>query len=194
VRRLPDTVEDRLKVLPDGLIEHIECVRRIARELASLHSIDVEHVDLAAAAHDLARVLDDDTLLESAREHGVEPSPVHCGKPLLLHGPVAAEWLEREAGIKNAQVLEAVRCHTTGRAGMGPVARVVFLADKLDPSKASRYPFQDDIASLAREDLDRALLQFLDMELGRFVAQGYLIDPSSVELRNELVMALTSGD
>ena len=113
---------------------------------------------------------------------------------MLLHGPVAAEWLEREAVIGDAQVLEAVRCHTTGRSGMGPVARVVFLADKLDPSKGSRYPFQDDIASLAREDLDRALLRFLDVELGRFVAQGYLIDPSSVELRNELVIALGSGD
>ena len=193
MRRLPDAVEDRLKGLPGGLIEHIECVRGIARELASLHSIDVERVDLAAAAHDLARAFDDDMLLESAREYGIEPSPVLSGKPLLLHGPVAAEWLEREAGIEDAQVLEAVRCHTTGRAGMGPVARLVFLADKLDPSKGSRYPFQDDIASLARKDLDRALLRFLDMELERFVAQGYLIDPSSVELRNELVLALGSG-
>lgn len=193
MRRLPDAVEDSLKGLPDGLIEHIECVREIARELASIHSIDGAQVDLAAAAHDLARALDDDTLLESAREYGIEPSPVHRGKPLLLHGPVAAEWLEREAGIEDAQVLEAVRWHTTGRAGMDPVARVVFLADKLDPSKAGRYPFQDDIGALARKDLDRALLRFLDMELGRFVAQGYLIDPSSVELRNELVLALGSG-
>ena len=173
--------------------EHIECVRGLARELAALHGIDVERTDLAAAAHDLARALDDDTLLESAHGYGIEPSPVDRGKPVLLHGPVAAEWLEREAGIEDAQVLEAVRCHTTGRAGMGPIARVVFLADKLDPSKAGRYPFQDDIAALARKDLNRALLRFLDMELGRFVAQGYLIDPSSVELRNELVLAHGSG-
>ena len=194
MRRLPDAVEARLKELPRGLREHIECVRGIAREMASLHSVDPERVDLAAAAHDLARALGDNALLESARGYGIQPSPVHRGKPVLLHGPVAAEWLERDAGIVDTQVLEAVLCHTTGRAGMGLVARVVFLADKLDPSKAGRYPSQDDIASLARKDLDRALLRFLDMELERLVRQGYLIDPSSVELRNELVLALAQRD
>ena len=186
---LPEAVEDRLSELPPGLKEHIECVRDIARGLASLHDVDVDRVDLAAAAHDLARALGNDALLESARGYGIELSPVALGKPVLLHGPVAAKWLDGPGGIVDTEVLEAVRCHTSGRAGMGRIAKLVFLADKLDPSKLKRYPFQDEVASLAREDLDHALLRFLDLELVDFLERGYLVEPSTIELRNELMLA-----
>ena len=141
MRRLPGEVEASLKELPRGLREHVECVRGIAREIASLHSVDRERVDLAAASHDLARALGNDALLESARGYGIQPSPVHRGKPVLLHGPVAAEWLEREAGIEDTQVLEADCCHSNGRAVMGLVQRLLCHAVKLVGSRGGRHQY-----------------------------------------------------
>ena len=79
--------------------------------------------------------------------------------------------------------------HTSGARGMGPIAAVVFLADKLDPSKSRRYPFQDSVHAVARRDLDRALLRFLDSRLAGFLEDGTVIDPSSVDLRNDLLLA-----
>ena len=102
---------------------------------------------------------------------------------------MGAEWLRREAKVADEEVLEAVRAHTSGAQGMGKIAAVVFLADKLDPSKARRYPFQDGVHAEARRDLGRALLRFLDSRLAGFLEDGSVIDPSSVALRNELLVS-----
>ncbi len=187
--RLPPAVQSALDVLPSGLREHIQRVRVVARQLAQRHGVDAALADLGAAAHDLGRAMKGDVLLARAREYGLPVHLVEERKPLLLHGPVIAAWLERLPDAVAPEVIEAVRWHTTGHRGMGRVARVVFLADKLDPEKVREWPELERVRGLAQEDLDRALLAFLDLELAYFLRQGYLVHPESVELRNTLLAA-----
>lgn len=186
---MPAAIEDRLRELPAGLRDHIQRAREIGRELARRHGVDPTLVDHALAAHDLARALKGDALLKEARRYRRRVDPVERSVPILLHGAVAALWLQRQDGIEDEQLLEAVRWHTTGRKGMGPVAKVVFLADKLDPQKVERYPYLNSIARLARSSLDLAILEYLSHELDYFLKEGNLIHPASVELRNELILA-----
>ncbi|MCH7787674.1 MAG: hypothetical protein IIC22_09200, partial [Chloroflexi bacterium] len=54
--------------------------------------------------------------------------------------------------------------------------------------------YHSEIQRLAEESMDRAILDFLDQGLLYFVREGQLIHPESVELRNELMMALKDGD
>ena len=187
---IPPPIAARLEALPEGLREHIQRTRQVARELAERHGVDAAKADLGAAAHDLARALKGDALLEQARRHRYRVQPVERHTPVLLHGPVAALWLKHEDGVSDPEVLEAVRWHSTGRRGMGPVAKVVFLADKLDPQKVQRYPYLERIHSLAQRSLDQAMLEFLGHELEYLLQQGRLIHPASVELRNELMIGL----
>ena len=70
----------------------------------------------------------------------------------------------------------------------------MFLADKLDPNKVRRYPYLNEIQRLSEESLDKAMLEFLDQGLLYFVREGQLIHPESVELRNELMIALKDSD
>ena len=190
---IPSVIKSRLLALPKGLREHIERSREIGRSLAQRHSVDTTRVDIGVAAHDLARALNGDALLEQAERYGLRLHPVEQRSPILLHGLIAALWLEREDGFDDEVVLEAVRWHTTGKRGMGAVAKAVFLADKLDPNKVRRYPYLSEIQRLAEESMDRAILDFLDQGLLYFVREGQLIHPESVELRNELMMALKDG-
>ena len=187
---LPAYVESRLQALPRGLREHVERSRDIGRNLAARHGVDPTRVDTGVAAHDIARALKSDALLEQAERFGLQLHPVEERFPILLHGHVAALWLQREGGVEDDEVLEAVRWHTTGRRGMGAVAKVVFLADKLDPDKIGRYPYLNEIRRLAEESLDRALLEFLEQGLANFLREGQMIHPESVELRNELLVTL----
>lgn len=189
---LPRCVASRLDALPAGLRDHVERVREIGQRLAVRHGVDAGLVDLGIAAHDLARHLDDAELLRRAEALGIMPTAVERSLPVLLHGPVAAAELERE-GLRDARVLEAARWHTTGRRGMGDVAKIVFLADKLDPQKAGRYPYLDEIEELARDGLDAALLRFLSLSTADHLRQGQLVHPESVHLRNELILASKPG-
>ena len=171
-----------------GLREHVERVRQEAARLDVHYGMDLPQVDLAAAAHDLARALDGPTLLAEARRFGARVHPVERAEPLLLHGRVAALWLQNEDGIADVEVLQAVTWHTTGRKGMGPLAKVVFLADKMDPSKSSRYPYIDVVRVLATQNLDQALLTFLDHQIKDSVQRGWLIHPATLGLSNELTI------
>jgi HD superfamily phosphohydrolase YqeK len=49
------------------------------------------------------------------------------------------------------------------------------------------------VSRLARHSLDQALLEFLNYELDYFLKEGILIHPASVELRNELILAVGHG-
>ena len=188
---LPATVEARLAALPSGLRDHVERCRRVARELAQRHGVDLHKADLGTAAHDIARAVTGDALLAEAERLGLRVNLVERHTPLLMHGRVGAKWLETEDGVSDREILEAVRWHTTGRKDMGVVAKVVFLADKLDPRKVERYPYLERVALLAQDSLDAAILEYLSKELEYLLQQGLLIHPASVGLRNELMAQMT---
>ncbi len=187
---MPSEIETRLAELPAGLRDHVERAREVGRELAARHNVDVGLVDLGVAAHDLARAVKVDMLLAEARRYDLEVTTAERHAPMLLHGPVAARWLEQHHNPYHESVLEAVRWHSTGVAGMSNTAKVVFLADKLDPHKVSAYPYLRKVEALAKTSVDEALLEHLDRVMEYLLAKRLMVHPASFELRNELVAAL----
>ena len=162
----------------------------MALDLARQHSIEEEKARLGALAHDVARAMKGEELLRKAREFGIAVHPVEEQVPILLHGPVGAEILRRVDGLDDQDVYEAVYWHTTGHVGLGPVGKVVFLSDKLDPHKVSRYPFQGELRDLAVKSLDSAIFEFLNRELMSLLQQGSLVHPVEVEARNDLAIKM----
>ena len=162
-------------------------VREVALELARRHGADQDKVWLAASGHDIAREMDDAELLNRAQELDIPLGTLEEAAPVFLHGPIAAELLRRQ-GMTDTEVYQAIYWHSTARAGMTAVEKVVFLADKLDPEKTDRYPYLPLIKALADEDLDRATLEFLNRDLAQRLRQGEFIHPASLEARNELLL------
>ena len=95
---------------------------------------------LAGIAHDLGKNLDSETLLRLAASDGMPLSQLEKKKPSLLHGRAAAVLLRERFGIHNTEVLEAVALHTGGGPDMGALAKVVYIADKLEPSREKADP------------------------------------------------------
>ncbi len=189
VSSLPPQLQAVLDGLPRDLQEHIDRVRVIARELAEGHRLDRDRVDLAAAAHDIARADSDDVLMADALAQGVRITDADRAKPLLLHGPVGAGRLEPLYVVDEA-VVEAVYWHTTGLATMGSTAKAVFLADKFDLAKASRYPHIGRVKELAADDMDRAIVEFLRGDMVRLLNEGVPVHPGSLETLNGLLLAM----
>ena len=188
VTGLPETIESRLRTLPSGLRDHIERSRVVSQELAILHGVDAHSADIGTAAHDLARALDRPGLLSQAEKLGLDIGLVERHEPILLHGPVAARWLASDDSDLDEEALEAVAWHTTGRTGMSDVAKVVFLADKLDPRKVARFPYLARVADMSKRSLDLAILEYLDRTIEYFLDNGNLVHPVSIEFRNELLV------
>jgi nicotinate-nucleotide adenylyltransferase len=107
----------------------------MARDLALRWDLDAAAAYTAGIAHDMAKSLDDKELHSLAKRDKEGFSKLEKKKPGLLHGRAAAVLLRERLGIHNRDVLEAVRVHTAGKAGMGALAKVVYIADKLEFSR-----------------------------------------------------------
>ncbi len=185
-------VEAELAVLPRGLREHVDRVRATAAELADAWRLTTEEraaVDLAAAAHDLARHLPPESLLAEAKRLRISASTAERHAPILLHGPVAAQRLLHELGVTAPDVVEAVRYHTTGKPGMDRVAQAVFLADKVEPWKLQRRAELLRVHALAFRDPNHAIAAFLTEETAALLKRGALIHPLSMETRTHYLVA-----
>lgn len=145
--------------LSQGRYVHVTGVADTAEDLALRHGLPQRETRLAALLHDLAREYSPGELLEAARSYGIEPDDFAMNRPMLLHGPVAAEVARDDLGVEDPQVLQAVRVHTTGAPEIGRVAVAVYVADKIEPGRD--YPSVERMRELSRKDLYKGAASIL---------------------------------
>jgi nicotinate-nucleotide adenylyltransferase len=129
--------------LSTGRFLHSRNTALLAWDLCRRFGLDPEAGYLAGIAHDLGKPLPEERLLELAASDGEEISDLQRKKPSLLHGRAAAVMLREHFGISDEGIIEAVAWHTEGRDGMGPLAKAVYIADKLEVSRELSSALQD---------------------------------------------------
>jgi predicted HD superfamily hydrolase involved in NAD metabolism len=165
--------------LSEGRFGHTLRVADTAADLARTHGLDEDRARLSALIHDSARETEPEEFLRLAREWNLPIGEPERQSPKLLHGPVAAELARRELGIEDEEILEAVKAHTTGKPGMGPLALALYVADKIEPARD--YPSVKRLRTLAREDLHVAATEALRRAISHNEARGKDVHPSSRE-------------
>lgn len=179
-------LEEALRAQVTGeRLDHTYRVVETARRLGEAHGADAAQVATAALMHDYAKPLKPARLLSEAERLGLPVDPVERSQPHLLHGPVAAGLLAERGLVTDPAVLQAIAVHTTGRAGMSLLEKVIFLADYVEPGRS--FPGVEAIRATAVRDLDSAVLQALESTLIYVMQRGWLIHPASVDARNWLL-------
>ncbi len=193
--RVYDRIHRRMRRLPVGLCEHCQRVEQIARGLCEKHGQDPDAVGLAALAHDATKHFSGVENLLRMEEYDLPPvTEYERRNAKILHGMVGAELLKREDGLNHPQLYEAIYWHTTGNpTGGDTIGHIICLADKLDPVKLKRYPWQPELQELAERDLTAAMIMFLTKNIARFLDKGASVHPASIEARNALLLAAESG-
>jgi predicted HD superfamily hydrolase involved in NAD metabolism len=163
--------------LPEGRYGHTMRVANTAADLARVHGLDEDRTRLSALIHDAARETGPEEFLRLAQEWELPVGEPERQSPKLLHGPVAAELARRELGVEDEEILEAVRAHTTGKPGMGPLALALYVADKIEPARD--YPSVERLRRLAREDLHAAATESLRRAIAHNEERGKDVHPSS---------------
>lgn len=131
---------DRVRALAERSLDgkrfrHCVGAAETAAALCGRYGYDAASGYLAGLAHDLCKQMAPAAQVELARRFdGPLPEAVFSN-PKLPHGPAAAALLARDGLSNDPAVLEAVAYHTFGRAGMGPVALAVYVADKIEPGR-----------------------------------------------------------
>ncbi|MDP8901460.1 MAG: bis(5'-nucleosyl)-tetraphosphatase (symmetrical) YqeK [Actinomycetota bacterium] len=158
---------------------HTLRVAETAEDLARAHGVEPERARLAALLHDAARERSSGEFLGLAEDLGLGVGKPERESPKLLHGPVAAELARRELGLEDGEILDAVREHTTGRPGMGPLSLVLYVADKIEPARD--YPSVENLRRMARQDLRAAAAESLRRSIAHNEERGRPTHPASIE-------------
>lgn len=173
---------DRLDTLA-----HVTQVAVEARVLAAQYGADRQAANLAALAHDLAAVVPAAEMIAVAESMGVQVTGADRAIPLLLHGPIAAAALIEKLAVRDEDLLDAVRYHSTLRAGASTLEKIIFLADKIAYDPASPHGGQYLPALKAARTLDDAALVYLDFLLDNCWRYGWILHPNAVAAYRDLL-------
>lgn len=162
---------------------HTEGVRTTAIALARQYGENPEKAEIAALFHDLYRGVSEDVLNYYVKH--LELDDKYLNNANLAHGKIAAVVMEREYGITDADILNAVKFHTTGRAGMSLLEKIIYIADAIEPNR--KYPGVDEVRERVKTDLDDACLLSLTRTIEYVTGQGNYLDTDTIDARDFLL-------
>jgi predicted HD superfamily hydrolase involved in NAD metabolism len=158
---------------------HTYGVRDTAVNLAKQYGSDVNKAKVAALCHDMYKGLPLDVINYYVKHLGLDKK--YLNSPNLAHSKVAAQMVQREFGIQDKDIINAISFHTTGRAGMSLLEKIIYLADAIEPNR--NYPEVQNIRKLAEEDLDKACLSSLNNTIEFVKSRGEFLDNETMEAK-----------
>lgn len=154
---------------------HTMGVAFTATSLAIVHGVDMHKAETAGILHDCAKYVPVDEMEKICRKAGLSVSPVEKGNGSLLHSKAGCVLAQTRYGIKDPDIINAIRYHTTGKPDMTPLEKIIFIADYIEPGR-DQAPHLDEIRKASFEDLDKGLLMILKDTLDYLHESGKSVD------------------
>jgi len=101
-----------------------------------------------------------------------------------LYHAVSGAALAKHIFGASDQIESAIRWHTTGKADMTTLEKIIYLADYIEPTR--HFPGVEDLRRRCYEDLDGGLLMGLEMTVDEMVERGSPIHRATLEARDWL--------
>ena len=165
-----------VRLLNPNRVRHVLGCRDTAVELARRWGADETDAARAGMLHDLTKALDGPLQLTVCQEYGKILDAFSRKYPKTLHALTGSLVAERIFG-ENPQVVEAIRNHTTGRAEMGLLETIIYVADYMEPNRD--FPGVEKLRELAFSDIYAALKLGLRMTLDHLARQGSEVSPET---------------
>ena len=172
-----------LSMLKPSRVPHVLGTEETAAQLAVRWGVDEETARRAALLHDCTKLFSREQHYEFCRQYNREIDAVERQEEQLLHAKTGAVLAEQMFG-EDAEICEAILYHTTGKADMTTLEKIIYLADYIEPTRS----FRDlaELRALAMEDLDRAMLTAFTMSVDHLESKGGVVHPNSVRARDYL--------
>lgn len=165
---------------------HSLCVSNEARRLAEKYGGDSEKAYLAGLLHDITKNAPDEEHLQIFKEFGIILSDIEQNAKKLWHAMSGALYVKNILGISDPEIIDAIRYHTTAKADMSLLAKILYLADFT--SKDRDYEDVDVIREYVDESLEKAFIYALQYSITDLVNMGRAVHPDTVKAYNQAVL------
>lgn len=175
------------ETLSEKRFSHSIGVMNMAEELAVLYGVDVEKAKICGLAHDIAKEMSKEEALAYVEENNIEIDEVEKINTSLLHGKIGADIAKKKFGF-DEQMQKAIIYHTTTDPEMDMLAKIVYVADKVEMGRqCEKYDVEAE-RELARKDIDEVILLIINLNIEHLIEKGRMIHPKSIQTRNVLLL------
>ena len=159
-----------------------------AKELALIYGCDPEKAYTVGLIHDCCKDEAPGLQLSYMLGNKLEMSDIEVNEPKLYHAMCGSVYAEKEFGITDEDMLNAIRYHTTGRKNMSLLEKVVFIADFISAERD--YDGVDVMREKAKRSLEEAIVEGLGFTITDLIARERIIHPDTVDAYNDAMYAV----
>lgn len=174
--------------LSEHRYKHSIGVMKKAEELAKYYGLDVNKARLIGLAHDIAKEMKTSEIEDYISKYNIELDEIERSNSELVHAKIGADICKRKYNF-DEQMVEAVKYHTTGNPKMDMMAKIIFVADKVEETRD--YQGLEERKKLAFEDIDKTIIETINYTTKNSIDRGKLIHPDSIHTRNYLIKQQT---
>ena len=173
--------EISLSLHDEGRRPHALGTADTAAALALRWGADPDTARRAGILHDITKALSGKEQLHLCRKYDMMLTTLQRENPKLLHAKTGA-IVAREIFGEPEEIVNAIWWHTTGRAEMTLLEKIIYIADYMEPNR--RFDGVEILRELVWEDLDAAVFHGLDQAVAHVRKQGMPLDSDSLSAWN----------
>ena len=163
-------------------IPHVAGCEEESLRLAERWGVPPDDAREAAILHDITKRLGSHENRRILEDRGIPVGDLGKFGEKLLHPKTGAALAKDIFGVSD-EVADAIRWHTTGRAGMTILEKVMYIADYIEFTRD--IPGLEELRRLAYENLDGAVKRGLEMTIEDVASRGITPDHTTIDALSE---------
>lgn len=157
-----------------------------AAKLAELYGENPQKAYTAGILHDITKEVPKEQQLQIIHEGGIILDKVQENAPKLWHSISGSVYIQTQLGIKDKDIINAVRYHTTGRAGMSLLEKIIYTADYTSAERS--YNGVDIMREKSRRSLEEAMIFSFQFTFNKLSSSETAIHPDELFAYNDIVL------
>lgn len=180
IDKLREKVKEKLSA---KRFKHVLGVEEMCVILAEKNGADIEKARISALLHDYMK----ETNIEILKEMCKDVPEIKGYETLfeILHGFAGGMAAEKQFGIKDNDILNAIKYHTIGRENMSVLEKIVYIGDAIEMGR--NYPCVDEIRKETLKDLDSGIIMEVNRKIEYLKEKGGIIHIDTIKMRDDLI-------
>ncbi len=160
-------------------------VAKSAAVLADRYGADREKAYTAGILHDIMKDTEPRKQLQTIENSGIIFGTIDRAEPKLWHAKAGAAYVRDQLGVEE-DIVAAIACHTTAKAGMTILDKVLFLADFI--SEDRDYDGVEQMRAATDRSMEDGMEIALSFSIVDLVERRKAVHPDTLDAYNELIL------
>ncbi|MBR0466453.1 MAG: bis(5'-nucleosyl)-tetraphosphatase (symmetrical) YqeK [Clostridia bacterium] len=189
INEYKDLLKGRLK---EKRYYHSLCVADEAKRLAKKYGANEDKAYLAGLLHDITKNDDKETHFKIFNKYKYSLNEIEVSSQKLWHAMSGSIYVKEVLGIKDEEIISAIRYHTTAKSSMTLLQKILYLADFTSLDRD--YTDVDVMRILVDVSMEKAMKYALSYTINELVGKGAAIHPDTISAYNEIMLKEKSDD